>query len=82
MALIHFLLVYDLNLQRLILNKEFTDGQEAARAYAELEQKNRGREDWEIVLVGADSIETIMLTHGQYFERHAAATPSQYLAGV
>jgi hypothetical protein len=82
MALIHFLLVYDLNLQRLVDQQEFRDGAVAAKAYADLEERYRGRDEWEIVLVGADSIETIMLTHGQYFAESASATPSAYLAGV
>jgi hypothetical protein len=81
MALIHFLLIYDLNLRRLIDKREFKDGQAAAQAYAELEQKYRDRDDWEIVLVGADSIETIMLTHAQYFDNTEPST-SPYLSGV
>ncbi|MEY2441862.1 MAG: hypothetical protein QOJ46_1288, partial [bacterium] len=37
---------------------------------------------YEIVLVGADSIETIKRTHGQYFAGEANAHASPYLAGV
>jgi hypothetical protein len=57
--------------------QEFRDGEEAAQAYARMEAEHRGDDDVEIVLVGADSIETIRLTHGQYFEEGAptAATP-------
>ncbi|HEY1774638.1 MAG TPA: hypothetical protein VGG41_00635 [Solirubrobacteraceae bacterium] len=77
MALIHFLLLYDLEAQKLISHEEFRDGDEAAQAYARLEAEYRGRSDVEIVLVGADSIDTIRLTHGQYFEEGepTAATP-------
>lgn len=68
MALVHFLLVYDHNQQRLISRREFTNGAVAASAYAELEAQHREERDLEIVLVGADSIDTIMRTHGHYFD--------------
>lgn len=69
MSLIHYLLVYDLHEQRLVSHQAFDDGAEAAAAYADLERQHRADQDFEIVLVGADSIETIMKTHGQYFDR-------------
>lgn len=67
MATVHFLLVYDVRLQRLVRRDEFVDAGEAATAYAQLEAEHRMNRDFEIVLVGADSIETIMRTHGHYF---------------
>lgn len=75
MALQHFLLVYDFGAQRLVSQKEFGDGNEAATAYAALESKYRGRDDLEIVLVGADSIETIKRTHAHYFDAVEADSP-------
>jgi hypothetical protein len=82
MAVIHFLLVYDLNLQRLIEpTREFRDAQEAAVAYAALEATHCGDKDVEIVLVGADSIDTIMQTHGQYFHQTAGES-DKYLVQV
>lgn len=72
MALYHFLLVYDLNLQQLVEQLSYTDAYEAAEAYARLEEKHRGDDDLEIVLVGADSIETIKVTHGHYFDEELA----------
>lgn len=80
MALKHFLLVYDLGAQRLIEQEEFDDGDKAAAAYAERERQHEGRDDLEIVLVGADSIETIKRTHAHYFDAVAAASP--FLAGA
>jgi hypothetical protein len=80
MALKHFLLVYDLAAQCLIEQQEFSDGGEAASAYSALEREYQGREDLEIVLVGADSIETIKRTHAHYFD--AAATTSPFLASA
>jgi vacuolar-type H+-ATPase subunit F/Vma7 len=80
MALQHFLLVYDLGAQRLIEQQEFGDGDEASAAYAALERRYKDRDDLEIVLVGADSIETIKRTHAHYFD--AVETASPFLAGV
>lgn len=80
MPLIHFLLVFDLARQELLERREFTDAAEAAAAYAQLEREHHGDQNLEIVLVGADSIETIMTTHRNYFDGIAAASP--YLAVV
>jgi hypothetical protein len=82
MAVIHFLLVYDLNLGRLVHQAEFSDAEKAAAEYAHLEQEHRGNHDLEIVLVGADSLETIQMTHGHYFDGKDPATASPYLTGV
>lgn len=82
MALIHFLLVYDLRQQKLVHNAEFHDAQKASTEYARLEAKHRGDRDLEIVLVGADSLDTIKTTHGHYFDGDAPASASPFLAGV
>lgn len=75
MSLIHYLLVYDLHAQRLVSEQAFSDGAVAASAYADLERQHRADQDYEIVLVGADSLETIMKTHGQYFEGQQQGSP-------
>lgn len=80
MPLIHFLLVYDLKAGQLVSQESFTDGSKAAAGYSACERDHRGDEDLEIVLVGADSIETVRVTHGQYFDGEPSASP--YLAGV
>jgi len=80
MPLVHFLLVYDRAQQRLVVQRPFTDSGEAVAAYEEMERRHRDARDMEIVLVGADSIETVMLTHGNYFDAIPSASP--YLAGV
>lgn len=82
MALVHFLLVYNISEQRLIERREFADSNEAISAYAEIEAAHRSDKEVEIVLVGADSIETIMQTHGHYFGRLPKPAESPYLAGV
>ena len=63
----------------MIEQDEFADGTVAARAYTQMERAYRGQSRVEIVLVGADTIETIMRTHGHYF---AASDASQFLAGI
>jgi hypothetical protein len=83
MPLVHFLLVYDRKRQRLVFKQPYTDPAVALRAYEEMEEEHRNERNMEIVLVGADSIETVMLTHGNYFEAEPdepAASP--YLTGV
>ncbi len=79
MALIHFLLVYDLSREALVSRAEYRDANAAIAAYAELEEKHRLDSSVEIVLVGADSIETIMKTHGHYFGRATSEKASKYL---
>lgn len=80
MSIVHFLLVYDRKLQKLVFEREFTNSAEAVHAYEAMEDRHKENRDMEIVLVGADSIETIMLTHGNYFDAVPSASP--YLAGV
>lgn len=65
---LHFLLVYDHRKQSLVSQPlRFEDGTEAAAAYAACEAEHRNDANLEIVLVGADSLATIMRTHGHYF---------------
>ena len=82
MPLIHYLLIYNIDLGRLVETKEFKDAAAAAAEYAALERAYAGQGSFEIVLVGADSIETIKRTHGQYFADVAGAVASPFLAGV
>lgn len=71
MPIQHFLLTYNLRKQVLEHIEEFgTDARAATEAYAEIEQEFRDRPDhadFEIVLFGADSLETIRMTHSRYF---------------
>ncbi len=80
MSLTHFLLVYDCSQGRLRQQVPFADPQEAVRAYEAAEEQYRNSSDVEVVLIGADSLETIMLTHGNYFDTQPSASP--YLQGV
>lgn len=77
----HFLLVFDHELGRLVDEKDFGgDSKAAVAAYAEMERKFQGSRTIEIVLVGSDSIETVMLTHANYFDGTVAV--SKYLVGI
>jgi hypothetical protein len=80
MATVHFLLVYNRSEQRLTDHQAYSNSDEAVSAYEDMESAHRGDDNMEIVLVGADSIETVMLTHGNYFEGVQNASP--YLADV
>jgi hypothetical protein len=79
-SIVHFLLVYDRELQKLVHEQEFASSSDAVAAYEKMEELHRDDPQMEIVLVGADSIETVKLTHGNYFKPVASASP--YLAGV
>jgi hypothetical protein len=80
-AIQHFLLVFDHELGSLISEESFGSNSEAALvAYAECERKYRGNDLVEIVLIGSDSIETVRLTHANYFDGTAAV--SKYLIGL
>ena len=72
----HFLLVYDYAEGRLVRQDVFTDATEASAAYARAEREHKDQlADLEIVLVGSDSIETIMRTHGHYFVGRDETSP-------
>lgn len=78
----HFLIVFDHKAGRLIDEIEFgTDRERAVAAYAAKEREYRDRDMVEIVLVGSDSIETVRLTHANYFDGSVAVS-SKYLAGI
>ncbi|MCC6223700.1 MAG: hypothetical protein IT201_09470 [Thermoleophilia bacterium] len=80
MPLHHFLLVFDLDRQELVGEpRQFADPTEAAAAYAALEGKHRGDRNLEIVLIGADSLDTIRHTHPNYF---GEPSTSQYLTAI
>ena len=65
-ALRHFLLLHDPRRRRLDV-MEFDDAAAAIAAYSALELEHLGQPDLEIVLLGADSLDTIRKTHGHYF---------------
>ncbi len=78
----HFLLVFDHDKGQLVEETDFgTDSVAAMAAYARLEREHGPKDTAiEIVLIGSDSIETVRLTHANYFDGTVAV--SKYLAGI
>lgn len=75
----HFLLVFDHGKGRLVETQDFgTDSKAAVAAYTAKERELQDQRLIEIVLVGSDSIETVKLTHANYF--NGAVALSKYLA--
>lgn len=64
----HFLVTRDVAQNTTTVVEFGTDYDAAQRAYQEAEQKARGRPDLDVVLLGADSLDTIRRTHSSYFE--------------
>jgi hypothetical protein len=64
----HFLVIYDIAAGEANVDDSFSSDYDAAlEAYAQAEETYRGRGDIEVVLLSADSIETIKKTHSSYF---------------
>ncbi len=76
----HFLLVYDHSAGELVVNREFERVAAAMEAYEAEEEKHRQDELVEVVLIGSDSLETVKITHPNYFG--GTASPSKYLVGI
>jgi hypothetical protein len=77
----HFLLVFDHQKGRLVETREFgADSKGAVAAYAQKERELQDQRLIEVVLIGSDSLETVKLTHANYFNGSVAV--SKYLAGL
>jgi hypothetical protein len=77
----HFLIVFDHATGELEDLVEFGgNGNAAVEAYSAKETEFQDRESVEIVLIGSDSLDTVKLTHGNYFDGRVAV--SKYLAGI
>jgi len=63
----HFLVSYALTTGKTKVESFGTDYDAAQAAYAEAEQANENDEKFDIVLLSADSLETIKQTHSSYF---------------
>ncbi len=64
----HFLVTYDINAGEAHVQSFGTDYDAAMEAYSEAEDDARNRTDLDIVLLSADSIDTVKRTHSSYFE--------------
>jgi hypothetical protein len=63
----HFLVVYNLAQGEAKVESFGIDYDRALAAYAKAEEDFANRDTYDIVLLGADSIETIKRTHSSYF---------------
>ncbi len=83
MKIKHFLLVYDHALGRQVQATDFgNDSSRALKEYERLEEQYRETPTMDIVLVGSDSLETIKITHRNYFdERRTMADIEEFLKG-
>ncbi|HWM64549.1 MAG TPA: hypothetical protein VNP96_11250 [Solirubrobacterales bacterium] len=64
----HFLIVYDIPTGKARVRDFGADYDIALAAYAEIEAEMKDRDDLDIVLLSADSLETVKRTHSSYFE--------------
>ena len=71
----YFLILFRADLESIEGLKVFLDSDEASRAYSEMEDRYRDDGRYEVVLVGADSEETIRQTHSRYFTRKERTSP-------
>lgn len=81
-SLQHFLLVFDHHAGKLVKLREFgSDVKAAMSEYTRLEREHLGSSDEiEIVLIGSDSLDTVKVTHANYFDGTVAV--SKYFAGI
>lgn len=81
-AIQHFILVFDHSKGRLTDNPlQFgEDSKNALAKYSELEREFRDNSNMDIVLIGSDSLDTVKVTHANYFDGTAAF--SKYLNDI
>ena len=65
---IGFLIAFDHDARTQLSLEQFSDITQALKAYSEREEQYRSNPRVEVVLLGADSIEAIKVTHSNYFE--------------
>lgn len=70
---IDFLITFDHDARKQVSLEEFRNSAQALRAYSEREEQYRDNPRVEVVLLGADSIDAIKVTHSNYFEDTADA---------
>jgi hypothetical protein len=75
----YFLITYDLKAREVQVEDFGTDFTAAAGMYSVLEERYQENDGVEVVLVGADSIETIHKTHSHYFAKSVDDLLEQFL---
>jgi hypothetical protein len=71
----HFLLIYNSADHTVTVEDLGNDEAAAAERYAEVEEELRTETVYEVVLIGADSLETIKTTHSHYFNGKRSVSP-------
>ncbi len=69
----HFLVIYDPAAEKTSVRDFGTDYDAAQEAYAGLEQESGIEATFDVVLLSADSLETIEQTHSSYFHKGFSA---------
>ena len=77
----HFLVAFDPVTGETDVKPFGADYDAAQAAYAEAEQANADNERLDIVLLSADSLETIKQTHSSYFNGNGSPEFKELLAG-
>ncbi len=65
--LIHFLLVFNRVTGELVSIDQFEEQDQATSALSLLERSHEDEDQIEVVLISADSVDTLKKTHGHYF---------------
>jgi acylphosphatase len=78
----YFILIYNIPSRQLEVHGFEENYPAAVEAYDQFEREHRNDGSVEVVLVGADSIETIHKTHSHYFAQHADDLFRQFLEGA
>jgi hypothetical protein len=68
----HFLVTRDVTARKTTVVEFGTDYDAAQRAYDQAEEAASARSDLDVVLLSADSLETIKRTHSSYFDEPTA----------
>ena len=79
---IDFLITFDHDARKQISLEEFRDTAQALKAYCEREEQYRDDTRVEVVLLGAESIDAIKVTHSNYFEDTAKEDTANALANL
>ena len=78
----YFILIYNLGNREVLIEEWGGDDVGAAAAYTEREREMRERDDVEVVMVGADSLDTVKQTHSHYFATTTEDLFDQLLAAL
>ena len=73
-----FLVIYDHRKAERVELREIADSAEAVRIYGDVERQYESDPLIEVVLLGADSVESVMVTHPNYFVSGHQSIPSAF----